>query len=70
MDHPLYGSSYTSGESVASTSEDYDHCKLFKKDQGEVTVCLKNAKAWNDKKAGRIVQTNLVMINSGEVVST
>lgn len=31
----------------------------------EVTICLKNAKAWNDRKKGRIVQTNLVMINTG-----
>lgn len=30
-----------------------------------MTICLKNAKAWNDRKKGRIVQTNLVMINTG-----
>lgn len=45
----------------------YDVFTLYqgKEANSEVTICLKNAKAWNDRKKGRIVQTNLVMINTG-----
>jgi len=31
----------------------------------QVTVCLENAKTWHDKKKGRIVSTDLALINTG-----
>jgi hypothetical protein len=33
-----------------------------------VTVCLENAKTWHDKKKGRVVSTDLALINTGSQV--
>jgi len=34
--------------------------------QSELALCWKDAKTWKDKEAGRVVQTNLVLVNTGK----
>lgn len=54
---------------VPVINPDYQFCRAFKgaDNVSEVTICLDNAKAWRDRRRGRIVQTNLVLLNSGTV---
>jgi len=34
--------------------------------QSELALCWKDAKSWKDRNAGRVVQTNLILVNTGK----
>jgi hypothetical protein len=53
---------------VPPLKEEYAICKRFSSSldtEGEVTVCLEKAKVWHEKKKGRVVATDLALINTG-----
>jgi len=56
------------GKPVPPLNPDYHYCRLFTgaDNSSEVTVCMRTSRAWNDRKRGRIVQTNLAMINTAD----
>ncbi len=47
---------------------DWDLCGYYtgKDGQSELALCWKDAKSWKDKDAGRVVQTNLILVNTGK----
>jgi hypothetical protein len=46
----------------------WDLCGYYtgKDGQSELALCWKDAKTWKDRDAGRVVQTNLVLVNTGK----
>lgn len=46
----------------------WDLCGYYtgKDGQSELALCWKDARTWKDREAGRVVQTNLVLVNTGK----
>lgn len=46
----------------------WDLCGYYtgKDGQSELALCWKDAKTWKDREVGRVVQTNLVLVNTGK----
>ncbi|GAB5031510.1 Hypothetical protein NocV09_00600630 [Nannochloropsis oceanica] len=48
---------------------DWDLCGYYTglDGQSELALCWKDAKSWKDRDAGRVVQTNLILVNTGKL---